>query len=70
MQTVKRGFLAAYSSNYHSLGQQGALLVDKIFKGARPTDLPIEEPYKLYLAINLRTRASLSAHFQRTHSSG
>jgi putative tryptophan/tyrosine transport system substrate-binding protein len=36
VETVKRGLLAAYSSNYHSLGQQGAVLVDKILKGPNP----------------------------------
>lgn len=53
--TVKRGLLAAYSSDYYSLGQQGAMLVDKILRGAKPTDLPIEQPYRLYLSVNLRT---------------
>ena len=55
IETVKRGLLAAYSSDYHFLGQQGAALVDKLLKGARPSDLPIEQPYKLYLRLNLKT---------------
>ena len=36
VETVKRGLLVAYSSNYFSLGEQGAVLVDKVLKGARP----------------------------------
>ena len=52
---VKRGALAAYSANYFALGQQGAVLVDKILKGIRPTDLPIEQPFQLKLIINLKT---------------
>lgn len=59
IETVRRGFLAAYSSNYYSLGQQGAALVDKIFKGARPTDLPIEQPFKLHLLLNLKTARAI-----------
>jgi putative ABC transport system substrate-binding protein len=59
VETVKRGLLAAYSSNYHSLGQQGAVLVDKILKGAKPADLPIEQPFKLHLRVNLKTAREL-----------
>jgi putative ABC transport system substrate-binding protein len=59
IETVRRGLLAAYSSNYHSLGQQGAMLVDKIFKGAKPTDLPIEQPFKLHLRLNLKTARAI-----------
>ena len=60
IETVKRGLLAAYSSNYFSLGQQGAVLVDKILKGAQPADLPIEQPFKLHLRINLKTARAMS----------
>ncbi|MGH9425437.1 MAG: ABC transporter substrate-binding protein [Terriglobia bacterium] len=56
---VKRGALAAYSANYFALGQQGAVLVDKILKGIRPTDLPIEQPYKLQLLINAKTAKAI-----------
>jgi putative tryptophan/tyrosine transport system substrate-binding protein len=65
VQTVKRGLLAAYSSNYYSLGQQGAKLVDKILRGARPTDLPIEQPYKLELVVNLRTAKAIGVKVPR-----
>ena len=59
IENVKRGALAAYSSDYFALGQQGAVLVDKIIKGARPADLPIEQPYRLKLVINLRTAKAI-----------
>lgn len=59
IETVRRGLLAAYSSNYLSLGQQGAVLVDKILKGAKPSDLPIEQPFKLYLRLNLKTARAI-----------
>ena len=65
LETVKRGLLAAYAPNTYVLGQQGALLVDKILKGARPTDLPIEQPYKLYLVINLKTAQAIGLKVSR-----
>jgi len=52
---VKRGCLATYAADYFALGRQGALLADKIFKGIRPADLPIELPSKLHLVLNLKT---------------
>ena len=60
VETVNRGLLAAYSSNYHSLGQQGAVLVDKILKGAKPTDLPVEQPFKLHLRLNMKTARAIN----------
>src|SRR5206468_900163 len=59
VQTVRNGLFAAYSPDFYSLGQQGAKLVDKILRGARPTDLPIELPYQLKLAVNLKTAKAL-----------
>jgi len=59
IENVKRGFLASYSSDYYPLGQQGAILVDKILKGSKPADLPIELPFKLKLVINLKTAGSI-----------
>lgn len=65
VRTVGRGLLIAYSSDYHSLGQQGAVLVDKIFRGVRPTDLPIEQPFKLKLVINLKTAKAIGLKIPR-----
>jgi putative ABC transport system substrate-binding protein len=56
---VERGVLAAYGVDHFSVGQQGAALVDKILKGARPTNLPIELPSKLRLGINLKTAQAI-----------
>jgi len=53
------GGLATFGHNYYALGQQGASLVGKILKGARPSDLPIEQPAKLRLMINLRTAKAI-----------
>ena len=59
IETVKQGLLAAYSSNYYSLGRQGAVLADKVLRGAKPSDLPIEQPFKLHLTLNLKTARAI-----------
>jgi len=56
---IKRGALATYGADYYSLGQQGAVLVDKILRGARPADLPLELPSKLHLVLNLKTAKAI-----------
>lgn len=56
---VKRGCLATYAADYPALGRQGAALADKIFKGIKPSELPIELPYKLKLVLNLKTARSI-----------
>ncbi|MCZ6623686.1 MAG: ABC transporter substrate-binding protein [Deltaproteobacteria bacterium] len=62
---VKAGALATYAADYYALGQQGAVLVDKILKGARPMDLPIEQPFKLRLVINLKTARAMGLDLPR-----
>jgi len=56
---VHKGALATYAPDYFALGQQGAMLVHKIFKGARPADLPIEQPSQLKLVVNLKTARAI-----------
>jgi putative ABC transport system substrate-binding protein len=56
---VERGGLASYSANSYELGKQAARLVDKILKGAKPADLPVEQPTKFELVINLKTAKAL-----------
>jgi putative ABC transport system substrate-binding protein len=56
---VKRGALASYAADYSDLGSQGAVLADKILRGARPASLPIELPRKYKLAINLKTARTI-----------
>jgi putative ABC transport system substrate-binding protein len=56
---VKRGCLATYAADYPALGKQAAALADKIFKGTRPSELPIELPYKLNLVLNLQTAKAI-----------
>jgi putative ABC transport system substrate-binding protein len=62
---VKRGGLATWAPDYFALGEQGAVIADKILKGARPTDLPIEQPDKLHLVINLNTAKAIGVKIPR-----
>jgi putative ABC transport system substrate-binding protein len=57
---VEEGGLIAYGGNLFELYQRVAWYVDRIFKGAKPADLPIEQPTKFDLSINLKTAKALS----------
>jgi putative tryptophan/tyrosine transport system substrate-binding protein len=53
------GILITYSANPATLARQAAAFVDRILRGARPAELPIERPSKLELIINLKTAKAL-----------
>jgi putative tryptophan/tyrosine transport system substrate-binding protein len=56
---VRNGGLMAYEANTPELHKNAALYVDKILKGAKPSDLPIQQPTKLSLVINLKAAKAL-----------
>lgn len=62
---VRDGALATYAADYFALGEQGAMLVDKILKGFKPSELPIELPSKLKLVINLKTARAIGLKVPR-----
>jgi ABC-type uncharacterized transport system substrate-binding protein len=58
-EQVKAGGLISYSPSYYEIFRRAAVLTEKIFKGTKPRDLPVEQPTKFELVINLKTAKAI-----------
>jgi putative ABC transport system substrate-binding protein len=65
MDFVEAGGLMAYGPDLVDSYRRAAIFVDKILKGTKPADLPVEQPMKFNMAINLKTAKALGLTFPR-----
>jgi len=63
---VRAGGLITYTTNYYDVFRRQGLFIDKIFKGEKPGDLPVQQPTKFELMINLRTAKALGLEIPPT----
>jgi putative ABC transport system substrate-binding protein len=56
---VEQGGLASYGSHYHESGRMAARLVDKIIKGEKPAEIPVEVNHKIEFVVNLKVAKAL-----------
>jgi len=62
-EDAEAGGMMSYGPNNTEVYRRGAVYVDKILKGAKPSDLPVEQPTQFELVLNLKTAATLGIRF-------
>jgi len=65
-EAVARGALIGYGPSFPGLMRRAAVYIDKILKGARPADLPVEQPMTFEFVINLKTAKTLGITFSQS----
>ena len=63
---VESGGLLSYSANFADMYRRAASFVDRILKGAKPADLPVEQPTKFELVVNQKTAKMLGLKIPKT----
>ena len=62
LDMVDAGALIAYGPNHANLFRQSARFVDKIFKGQKAGDIPVEQPTRFEMRVNLKTAAAIGVN--------